>query len=148
MLIELEKRAIAAEKDLNFFYKQFSDWDDILGNSGSMLPLLNLDISPESKKMIANLVDIVSVLDKTYKELEDKKDKLILEFALAKSGGKLGDIIDFIGAKGKTLSIVIECAHLMGNSVCVSGHRFLKSGRVGIHYDTVSLTHHKWALRK
>ena len=94
------------------------------------------------------LTDVTSTLDKTYSELETQKDKLVLEYALAKTSGKLGDIIDYVENGGKACAIVIESAYMIGDGVCIYGTRYLKSGSKGIIQDSVHLNKNNWKLRK
>ncbi|MCK7633673.1 MULTISPECIES: hypothetical protein [Shewanella] len=148
MLSELKNRAVEADKAFSSFDEIFSDWYGILSSSESLSPLLSLDISSESKQLLSSLVDTASVLDKTYKELELKRDEIVLEYALALVGGKLGDIIDYVDHTGKNCSLVIESAFMYGTDVSIYGTRFLKSGHIGKTQGSVYLGNMSWALRK
>ncbi|WP_205352166.1 hypothetical protein, partial [Vibrio cholerae] len=148
MLSELEQKAVEANNAFGSFDETLSEWGRILGSSSNIAPLLKLDISDESKQVLSSLVDVAAALDKTYEELEVKRDELVLEYALAKVGGKLGDIVDYVDNSGKNCAIVIESAYMFGHSIYIYGARFLKSGGLGRSQGSVNLNSTHWQLRK
>lgn len=148
MLSELERNAVEANNAFNSFDEKISEWIGILGSSKDIVPLLKLNISPESKEILFGLVDVATALDKAYEELKLRRDDLVLEYALAKIGGKLGDIVDYVDRSGKNCAIVIESAYMFERDVCIYGTRFLKSGHLGSSQGVVNLSNKHWQLRK
>lgn len=148
MLSELGKKAVEADEAVNTFDATFGDWCGILGSSESLGTLLTLDISHESKEILTGIADVAATLEQTNKELETKRDELVLKYALEKANAELGDIIDYVDHNGKSCALIIESAHMFGESVCIYGTRFLKTGQRGVSQGSVSLSHTNWKLRK
>lgn len=148
MLSELKNKAVEAENAFISFDDTIIEWSNILGCSKNLALVLNLNISPESRKILSSLVNVVSVLDETHKELETKKDELALEYALAKVDGKLGDIIDYIDKHDKNCALIIDSAYMIDQCVLIGGYRVLKSGGLGKKRNYIRLDNEEWKLRK
>jgi len=106
-----------------------------------------LDVSEESKISINKLYEINVALNLAYSKAETIRDKLALEYALMKLGGKLGDVIEFVYFKGKKRDIIVEQARMLGESIAVTGTRFLQSGKIGKLKDYVCLESNLWQLK-
>lgn len=148
MLLELKRKAIEADQAFDEFDETISEWKNILGCSKSFNKIKDLDISEESNTFFENLANVSDTIDRSYAELMAKKEELLLEYALAKLGGQLGDIIYFIDDYGKQRAIIIEYAYRFGEDVAIYGTRFLKSGRKGKLEGSVRLELNKWRLNK
>lgn len=147
MLLELKKKADDAEQAYLDTLDRVCEWKDIVDCSNNLTKFLDLDIGEESKIFIANLAKVSLELNKVCADATAKRDKLVLEYALAKIDGKLGDIIDYVNFCGEKRAIVVEEADMNGDEITLFGTRFLKSGKVGIRKGAVFLDILSWQRR-
>ncbi|KGJ97638.1 hypothetical protein [Colwellia psychrerythraea] len=147
MLLELKNRAIEADQVHSEILDRCCEWDNIVERSDDLVKFLDLDIGEESKTLIRRLIDTNLALNLTHAELEAKRDKSVLEYALAKLGGNLGSIIDYVDNKGRKRTIVVEDAQLLAGDVAVTGTRLLQSGKIGKLEGYVCLDSCQWQLR-
>lgn len=147
MLLELKKRAIEADQAHLEILDRCCEWENIVERSDDLVKFLDLDIGEESKILIRRLIDTNLALNLTHAELEAKRDKSVLEYALAKLGGDLGSVIDYVDINGRKRAIVVEEAQLLAGDVAVTGTRLLQSGKIGKLKDYVCLESNQWRLK-
>lgn len=147
MLLDLKKKAADAEQAYLDTLDRVCEWEDVVDCSDNLTKFLDLDIGEESKIFIANLAKVSLDLNRASADAIVKRDKLVLEYALAKIGGQLGDVIDYEDFCGRKRAIVVEEADMNGDNIAVSGTRFLQSGRAGIRKDYVFLDTYSWQRR-
>jgi hypothetical protein len=147
MLLKLKKKALDAEKAYNAVQDRIFEWDKIVECSDNLTKVLDLNIAKESKAFIKNLTKFYIDLNQTYVVLKVKRDNLVLEYALAKLGGKLGDLVEYIDMCGRERVITIEGVQLMEGRIFITGTRLLKTGKIGIRSDYVCLDTFSWNLR-
>lgn len=148
MLLELKEKAIAADKAYSQIEDRFCEWERIVDCSDNLTKFLDLDLGEENKTFINNLNNVATTLKQAYIEAEAKRDNLVLKYALAKLGGNLGDIIDYLDFQKRKRAIVIEDAQLWGEGITVMGSRLLKTGKVGVRGDYICLDTFSWKLRE
>ncbi|MCW8864234.1 MAG: hypothetical protein OQK09_13765 [Colwellia sp.] len=147
-MLELKKKAIEAEEVYCEILDRVSEWESIIEHSDNLVKFLDLDIGEENKNFINKLNDISIALNRANEELEAERDNLVLVYALAKLGGKLGDIVDYVDLFGRKRAISVENAQLMGDNIAVTGSRLLKAGKIGTRGDYVCLDTFSWKLRE
>jgi hypothetical protein len=147
ILNELKRKTLDAEDALDAFSNIFCNWQELLCDSENLTKALTLDLHEDNKMFIRSIIDISTTIESTYSELEQERDKRLLEYGIAKLGGNLGDLIDGIDHLGNNISIVLESFYLCGENVEIFGTRFLKSGRKGVKKDTILLDGGEWKIR-
>jgi len=132
-LIELEKSAIDAKEAFWSFDSIYSDLYGLFDCEEQIKNVLKLELSEDSIKFLKDSAKLVSQLNKVHLELQENDDRTTLNYALAQTGLKLGDVIDFVKHK-KKYSMRVESASLHGvkaNHLTLYGTRMLQSGGVG-----------------
>lgn len=147
MLLKLKEKAVAADKAYSQIEDRVCEWDRIVDCSEGLAKFLDLDIGDENKIFINNLNNVGTKLKQAYIEAEAERDNLVVQYALAKIGGKLGDVIEYIDCHKRNRAIVLEDARLSGEHVAVMGARLLQSGKIGVRGDYVCLDTFSWQLR-
>lgn len=147
ILTELKRKALDADDALHAFSNIFCNWQDLLCDSENLTKALTLDLHEDNKMFIRGIIDMSTTIESTYSELEQERDRRLLEYATAKLGGSLGDLIDGRDRSGNNIAIVLESFYLSREDVYMFGTRFLKSGRKGVKQDSILLDGGDWKIR-